>query len=105
MALVLLLLAGSPPVQAQGSGATDNELYAAYCKGAMNGLDQAAPQVQQMSQRFSGYLFTTGAMTDPRRRDAVLGIGAAMTRGRAGFATACLHRTQSVLPPRDALLF
>lgn len=81
MALVLLLLASFPAVLTQGSGATDNELYAAYCKGAINGLDQAAPQVQQMSRRFSGYLFATGAMTDPRRRDAVLGIGAAMTRG------------------------
>lgn len=27
-------------------------------------------------------LFATGAMNDPRRRDAMLGIGAAMTRGR-----------------------
>lgn len=82
MALILLLLAGSPPVQAQSSGATDNELYAAYCKGAMTGLDQGSVQVQQMSRRFSGYLFATGAMNDPRRRDAMLGIGAAMTRGR-----------------------
>lgn len=82
MVLVLLLVTGSPHAQAQTSGATDNELYAAYCKGAMNGLNQGSAQVQQMSRRFSSYLFATGVMTDPQRRDAMLGIGAALARGR-----------------------
>lgn len=81
--LVLLVVVACLPAWAQGQGATDNELYAAYCKGVADGLDQGNAQVQQMSRRFSGYLFATGALTDPQRRNAVLGIGAATVRGRA----------------------
>ena len=54
IALVIMTV----PVHAQ-LGATDNELYAAYCKGAMSALNQAG-DVLQASQRFSAYLFATG---------------------------------------------
>ena len=81
-ALVLLLVAGSAHAQALSSGATDNELYAAYCKGAMNGLEQEGnTEAPRIGQRFSSYLFSTGVMTDPRRRNAIMGLSAAMTHG------------------------
>lgn len=81
--LVLLLMTVSTSADAESSGATDNELYAAYCKGAMSALDQENPNVQRLERRFAAYPWLTGVMTDPRRRSAVLGIGAAIARGRA----------------------
>lgn len=98
MLIPLLVMVGSS-ANAQGSGATDNELYAAFCKGAMSALDQGIPAVQQMEQRLTTYLWTTGAMTDPKRRNAVLGIGAAMTRGR----TDQQHCSATLLACNDAI--
>lgn len=81
MALFLLLLANSSYAQAQSSGATDNELYAAYCKGVVDGIGQATAEGQAISRRFLGYLYATGVMTDPQRRNAIMGLGAATKRG------------------------
>ena len=64
------------------SGATDNELYAAYCKGALSALNQAG-EVLQTSQRFSAYLFATGVLTDPTRRAAAMSLSSAFARGAA----------------------
>lgn len=80
--LVLLLLASFSHAQAQGSGATDNELYAAYCKGAMNGLEREGnTEAPRIGQRFYSYLLSTGVLTDPGRRSAMMGLSAAVTRG------------------------
>ncbi len=86
---------------AQGVGATDNELYAAYCIGvirnaeAQPGQPASDPKLeeklraggaamrQQLLRRFSGYLAATGIMIDPARSDALIGLYAAMTRGAA----------------------
>lgn len=81
--LALLLMAACSGAFAQSSGATDNELYAGYCKGAVDAIGQATAETERMSRRFSAYPWATGAMTDTKRRDAVLGIGAAIARGRA----------------------
>lgn len=67
---VLLLVASGSQAQAQGSSATDNELYAAYCKGAMEMLERDAAPVQLASRRFSAYLFATGVLNNPQRSSA-----------------------------------
>lgn len=90
------ILWASTPAQAQ-SGATDNELYAAYCIGVMDerigtGAPSADPQKEQyersvtapwvqLRQRFQTYLLSTGAIADPQRVDAALGLTAAARRG------------------------
>jgi hypothetical protein len=93
------------PSQAQ-RGATDNELYASYCKGVMdskiatvsalaappNGapLTPEAEQQRQTAiapaakaqQRFQSYLMSTGVLTDSERGDAFLGLLEAARRGQ-----------------------
>jgi len=103
-AMVLLL----HPARAQ-SNATDNELYAAYCKGFLdsmlappippgtdpNGyLAQQRAKMQQNDQRFTAYLLSTGALTDAQRTDASLGVVMAMNRGKADLAQ-CMQEGNS----------
>ncbi len=93
---------------AQGTaGATDNELYAAYCIGVLDDqiqglrstfptasgqkpipeLEQALQRqlapVMQSRQRFAGYLASTGALTDPARD--VWGLMVAQKHGREDY--------------------
>jgi len=86
---------------AQVSGATDNELYAAYCIGAIRNAESepghpaSDPKLeeqvhsagvalrQQLLGRFSGYLAATGIFTDARRANAAISLYAAMTHGAA----------------------
>jgi hypothetical protein len=105
MLTAAVVLWGSDSTQAQ-SDATDNELYAAYCKGVKDqqiyGLQHTpAPTdsrqqqtVQQMRsnliasldqerRRFVEYLASTGALTSPARNDAIFGLATAMKRGEA----------------------
>ena len=79
MALVIVVLSGEAMAQA----ATDNELYAGYCIGVLKMLRQDSPVVQQTTRRFSTYLLSTGAVANPARSQATIGVGMAMDRGRA----------------------
>jgi hypothetical protein len=115
-ALVATFALWASPAQAQ-SGATDNELYAAYCKGSLDFqievaggptspplLEQRrqeflAPLLQQR-QRFQAYLLSTGAITDSQRTESIFGLTAAIERGRSdiqrciGAMTACQNAAQ-----------
>lgn len=79
--LVLLLVMVGSSANAQGSGATDNELYAAFCKGAMSALDQGIPAVRQMEQRFAAYPWVTGAMTNPGSPSAAVELAVEIMTG------------------------
>jgi len=82
------------------SGATDNELYAGYCKGALEtkiesskalATDPITEQQRQLviapyvkaQKRFQSYLLSTGILTDPQRGDALLGVLIATQRGQS----------------------
>jgi hypothetical protein len=97
--LAAVVLWTSAPAQGQ-SGATDNELYAAYCKGVMDatlesmGAPSTNPQTErlrqstiapfvQLRQRFQSYLLSTGVITDLQRENAVFGLTTATQRGQA----------------------
>lgn len=112
------------------NGATDNELYAAYCKGTLDfqiegaGGPTSPPLLEQrrqellapllhQRQRFQAYLLSTGAITDPQRTESFFGLTAAIERGRSdvqrcfGAITTCQSAAQRSAPrasnPSDPL--
>jgi hypothetical protein len=82
-------LFGEGGVGAHGQGGpTDNELYAAYCKGVTDQQLAGRPAgdwgreiTERENQRFTAYLLSTGALTDTRRD--TLGLVTAINRGKA----------------------
>jgi hypothetical protein len=79
---------GTSAVAALGQGSpTDNELYAAYCKGVteqkLSGFVDfwLKDVLVKENQRFSSYLMSTGALTDPQRE--ILGLATAIKRGKS----------------------
>jgi hypothetical protein len=99
--LLTVALGAAPAAAQQGPGASDNELFAGYCIGVMDGSAaglrrfsdiydpavQAAEQqnlqgLQRARQRYLGYLTATGVLFSGRS-EALLGIQLAQRRGGA----------------------
>jgi len=123
--LVFLISCGQ--AIAKGSGASDNELYAAYCIGFIqsaeampHGKPSPDPKVEEDSKemqvanqrllgRLYGYLAATGILTDPARKEAMLGIRDATNRGVADHGdfvatvTACLKSSDGAARPLNFL--
>jgi hypothetical protein len=101
----LLLLTAGFAVQrfanAQGSLATDNEIYAGYCLGVIaaqpammekidpnwradadpGAMRQGNQQIESHRRHFVGYLMSRGIYTSPNRGDVLLGVMIAQRRG------------------------
>ncbi len=81
--VMLLFVVMCSPAQGEGAGATDNELFAGYCFGMLQTMDQQSQFVKDTTLRFRNYLVARGALGNPQRTQAGSGVLIAIGRGQA----------------------